>query len=83
MTEARAVGDHSPGGRLISDALTQLSPHHRAVIWRAHYLGWTTRRIAGDLGIAEDVVKCRLHNALHALRPTLESSAPLATDDRP
>ena len=82
MTKAPAVGDRPPGGRLISDALTQLSPRHRAVIWRAHYLGWTTGRIARDLGVADDVVKCRLHNALHALRPTVQSMAAAATSDR-
>ena len=71
MTEAPGLVDGPLRRRLITDAVTQLSPRHRAVIWRAHYLGWTTERIACDLGITEDVVKCRLHDALHAVRLAL------------
>jgi RNA polymerase sigma-70 factor (ECF subfamily) len=51
---------------LIGDALTQLSPEHRAVVRRSYYLGWTTAQIADDLQIAEGTVKSRLHYALHA-----------------
>ena len=68
MTDAPAGVDGPLDRQLISHAITQLSPGHRAVIWRAHYLGWTTGRIAGDLRINEASVKCRLHDALHALR---------------
>ena len=57
---------------LIGDALAQLSPQHRAVVWRSHYLGWTTAQIADDLQIAEGTVKSRLHYALRALRLTLQ-----------
>ena len=57
---------------LIADALTHLSPDHRAVVWRSYYLGWTTAQIADDLQIAEGTVKSRLHYALHALRLTLQ-----------
>jgi RNA polymerase sigma-70 factor, ECF subfamily len=57
---------------LIADALTHLSPEHRAVIRRSYYLGWTIAQIADDLQIAEGTVKSRLHYALHALRHTLE-----------
>ena len=69
MTEELAVVVDK---RLISDALTQLSPGHRDVIWRAHYLGWSTGQIAGDLRITEACVKCRLHEALHEFRLTVE-----------
>ena len=57
---------------LIGDALAQLSPQHRAVVWRSYYLGWTTAQIADDLQIAEGTVKSRLHYALRALRHTLQ-----------
>ena len=57
---------------LIGDALAQLSPQHRAVVWRSYYLGWTTAQIADDLQIGEGTVKSRLHYALRALRLTLQ-----------
>jgi RNA polymerase sigma-70 factor (ECF subfamily) len=57
---------------LIADALTQLSPEHRAVVRRSYQLGWTTAQIADDLQIPEGTVKSRLHYALHALRLTLQ-----------
>jgi DNA-directed RNA polymerase specialized sigma24 family protein len=53
---------------LIADAMRQLPFEHRAVIYRAYYLGWTTARIADDLKITEAAVKSRLHDGLHALR---------------
>jgi RNA polymerase sigma-70 factor (ECF subfamily) len=56
---------------LIGGALAQLSPEHRAVIWRSYYLGWTTAQMADDLETAEGTVKSRLHYALRALRLTL------------
>jgi len=56
---------------LIADAMTQLSPEHRAVVRRSYYLGWTTAQIADDLQIPEGTVKSRLHYAMHALRLTL------------
>jgi hypothetical protein len=55
---------------LIADAMRQLPFEHRAVIYRAYYQGWTTRRIADDLKITEAAVKSRLHDGLHALRLT-------------
>jgi RNA polymerase sigma-70 factor, ECF subfamily len=57
---------------LISDAMAQLSPEHRAVIRRSYYLGWSTAQIAEDLDIAEGTVKSRLHYAIRALRLTLQ-----------
>ena len=57
---------------LISDALTQLAPEHRAVVRRSYYLGWTTAQIAKDLHIAEGTVKSRMHYGLRALRLTLQ-----------
>jgi RNA polymerase sigma-70 factor (ECF subfamily) len=57
---------------LITDALAQLSPEHRAVVRRSYYQGWTTAQIAEDLQIAEGTVKSRLHYAMRALRLTLQ-----------
>lgn len=57
---------------LIADAVAQLSVDHRAVICRAYYQGWSTARIAADLGIAEGTVKSRLHYAVRALRLALQ-----------
>jgi RNA polymerase sigma-70 factor (ECF subfamily) len=57
---------------LLSDALTRLSPAHRAVIQRSYYQGCSTAQIATDLGIAEGTVRSRLHYAVRALRLALE-----------
>jgi len=56
---------------LVGDAMAQLSVEHRAVVGRSYYQGWTTARIAADLGIAEGTVKSRLHYALRGLRQAL------------
>ena len=56
---------------LISDALAQLTPEHRAVVRRSYFLGWTTAQIAADLRIADGTVKSRLHFALRRLRLAL------------
>jgi RNA polymerase sigma-70 factor (ECF subfamily) len=57
---------------MVRHAVSQLSEDHRAVLWRAYYLGWTVVRIAEDLQLAEGTVKSRLHYALQALRRTLQ-----------
>jgi RNA polymerase sigma-70 factor (ECF subfamily) len=57
---------------LVGDALSRLSPQHRAVVRRSYYLGWTTARIADDLHIADDTVKSTLHHAMRALRLILQ-----------
>jgi RNA polymerase sigma-70 factor, ECF subfamily len=59
---------------LIADALAQLSSEHRAVVWRSYYMGWTTKEIADDLDIPDGTAKSRLHNALRALRLTIQKS---------
>jgi RNA polymerase sigma-70 factor, ECF subfamily len=68
MEDLNAALDRS----LIGYAFARLSPQHLAVIRRAYYLGWTTARIADDLHIADDTVKSRLHDAMRALRLTLQ-----------
>jgi len=57
---------------MTGDALSQLSPEHRAVVRRSYYLGWTTAQIAEDLHIAEGTVKSRMHYGLRALRLALQ-----------
>ena len=57
---------------LLSEAITQLSADHRAVVSRAYFQGWSTAQIAADLKIAEGTVKSRLHYAMRALRLTLQ-----------
>jgi RNA polymerase sigma-70 factor (ECF subfamily) len=65
---------------LIGNALARLSPEHRAVIRRSHYLGWTTARIADDLHITDETVKSRLHHAMRALRLTLQDMGATGLD---
>ena len=73
MREAAADGFKTRLDRQqICDAMSQLCPAHRAVIRRAYYLRWATAQVAGDLRITDAMVKCRLHDALHALRFTLK-----------
>ncbi|HET6734523.1 sigma-70 family RNA polymerase sigma factor [Mycobacterium sp.] len=57
--------------QLIDNAMARLTPEHRAVIRRSYFLGWTTARIAADLGIPDGTVKSRLHSALRRLRREL------------
>ena len=56
---------------LIADAMTQLSPEHRAVVDRSYYRGWTTAQIAADLDIAEGTVKSRLNRGRAELAKVL------------
>jgi RNA polymerase sigma-70 factor (ECF subfamily) len=57
---------------ILSDALRALSPEHRTVLVRAHYLGQTAIEIAQHEQIPPGTVKSRLHYALRALRIALE-----------
>ena len=57
---------------LITEALSQLSADHRAVIERAYYRGLGVAQIATELQIAEGTVKSRLHYAVRALRLNLQ-----------
>lgn len=57
---------------VVSDALRSLSPEHRAVVVRAHYLGQTAVEIARHEGIPPGTVKSRLHYGLRALRVALD-----------
>jgi RNA polymerase sigma-70 factor, ECF subfamily len=57
---------------LVSDAITQLTDDHRAVITQCYYLGRSTSEAAKKLEIPEGTVKSRLHYALRSLRLALQ-----------
>jgi RNA polymerase sigma-70 factor (ECF subfamily) len=57
---------------ILGEALSRLSPDHRAVLEQCYYQGRTTADAARVLGIPEGTVKSRAHYALRALRLALQ-----------
>jgi RNA polymerase sigma-70 factor (ECF subfamily) len=57
---------------VVEEALTRLSPEHRAVLLECYYRGQPVAEAARRLGIPEGTVKSRTHYALRALRLALE-----------
>jgi RNA polymerase sigma-70 factor (ECF subfamily) len=57
---------------VVADALTRLSPEHRAVLLECYYRGRPVSEAATRLGVPEGTVKSRTHYALRALRLALE-----------
>jgi RNA polymerase sigma-70 factor (ECF subfamily) len=57
---------------VVADALTKLSPDHRAVLLECYYRGRPVAEAAQRLGVPEGTVKSRTHYALRALRLALE-----------
>ncbi|MGN6132397.1 MAG: sigma-70 family RNA polymerase sigma factor [Nocardioidaceae bacterium] len=57
---------------VVADALTRLSPEHRAVLVECYYRGRSVAEAASRLGVPEGTVKSRTHYALRALRLALE-----------
>ena len=57
---------------VVADAVTRLSPEHRAVLVACYYQGRPVADAARHLGIPEGTVKSRTHYALRALRLLLE-----------
>jgi RNA polymerase sigma-70 factor (ECF subfamily) len=57
---------------VVAEALTRLSPDHRAVLLECYYRGQPVAEAARRLGIPEGTVKSRTHYALRALRLVLE-----------
>ncbi len=57
---------------VVADALTQLSPEHRAVLLECYYRGRSVAEASRRLGVPEGTVKSRTHYALRALRLALE-----------
>ncbi|MBY9073238.1 sigma-70 family RNA polymerase sigma factor [Nocardioides sp. WL0053] len=78
VAEVPEVGD--PGDRtdqlllswVVAEAITKLSPEHRAVLLECYYRGAPVAEAARHLGIPEGTVKSRTHYALRALRLALE-----------
>ena len=57
---------------VVAEALTRLSPEHRAVLLECYYRGRPVAEAARRLGVPEGTVKSRTHYALRALRLALE-----------
>jgi RNA polymerase sigma-70 factor (ECF subfamily) len=57
---------------VIAEAITKLSPEHRAVLLECYYRGRPVSEAAQRLGVPEGTVKSRTHYALRALRLALE-----------
>lgn len=57
---------------VVAEALTKLSPGHRAVLVECYYRGLPVAEAARRLDIPEGTVKSRTHYALRALRLALE-----------
>ena len=57
---------------MVAEALTRLSPDHRAVLQECYYRGVPVSEAARRLGVPEGTVKSRTHYALRALRLELE-----------
>jgi RNA polymerase sigma-70 factor, ECF subfamily len=57
---------------VVAEAVTQLSPDHRAVLLECYYRGRPVAEAARHLGVPEGTVKSRTHYALRALKLALE-----------
>ena len=75
VSEAADLGDRTDQLLLswvVAEAVTKLSPDHRAVLLECYYRGSSVADAARQLGIPEGTVKSRTHYALRALRLALE-----------
>jgi RNA polymerase sigma-70 factor (ECF subfamily) len=61
-------------GTVIRQAMATLSQPHRALIYRAYYLGHTTAQIASEYRTTERIVRAELHDALLELRRILRAA---------
>lgn len=57
---------------VVAEAVTRLSPDHRAVLLECYYRGRSVSEAARHLGVPEGTVKSRTHYALRALKLALE-----------
>ncbi len=57
---------------VVAEALTQLSPNHRAVLLECYFRGRPVAEAARRLGVPVGTVKSRTHYALRALKLALE-----------
>ena len=60
----------------IRQAVAMLSSPHRAVIYRAFFLGHSTAQIAAEYRITESAVRAELHDAMKALQRIFASPRP-------
>ena len=75
VPESRAPGDDNDELLLswvVAEALTRLSPDHRAVLLECYYRGRPVAEAAERLGVPEGTVKSRTHYALRALKLALD-----------
>ena len=75
VPEVDTTGDHTDQLLLswvVAEAVTKLSPEHRAVLLECYYRGVPVAEAARHLGVPEGTVKSRTHYALRALRLALE-----------
>ena len=75
VPEVGDPGDHTDQLLLswvVAEAITKLSPDHRAVLLECYYRGAPVAEAARHLGVPEGTVKSRTHYALRALRLALE-----------
>ncbi len=78
VAEVPEIGAHSDRTEqllqawMVAEAVTTLSPEHRAVLLECYYRGVSVADAAQHLGIPEGTVKSRTHYALRALRLALE-----------
>lgn len=81
VPEGRGEGDRTDQMLLswvVADALTRLSPDHRAVLLECYYRGQSVAEASRRLGVPEGTVKSRTHYALRALRLALEEMGVVA-----
>ena len=57
---------------VVGEALSKLSPDHKAVLLQCYYRGRSVSEAAERLGVPEGTVKSRTHYAMRALRLALE-----------
>jgi RNA polymerase sigma-70 factor (ECF subfamily) len=57
---------------VVGEALSKLSPDHKAVLLESYYRGRSVSEAAETLGVPEGTVKSRTHYAMRALRLALE-----------
>jgi RNA polymerase sigma-70 factor (ECF subfamily) len=57
---------------VVAEAVTRLSPDHRAVLLECYFRGRTVAEAARRLGVPKGTVKSRTHYALRALKLALE-----------
>lgn len=76
ITRLPQPGDAVDGlvsGHIVRQALTRLSPEHRAVLIEVYFRGASTAEAAARLGIPEGTVKSRAYYAVRSMRAAVGS----------